>query len=156
MLESTIIPFLDPDVDGYSNATQEILPLFRELVKKHPEIEQLGRFNIHFLYAHKPKKNKGKLVLGSCKVFTAKDKFLHNWDAQITLSLSFWEANPDSRAALLFHELCHLEPDLDTGELGTVSHDIEEFFSVYKNYGDWLGELTAANSQQLELLLQAS
>jgi hypothetical protein len=153
-IDTLSIPPSPSPVEGYSDATAEILPLFRELVKKHHEIEQLGRYNIHFLFAHKPKKSKGKAVLGSCKTFPIKDKFLHDWDAQITLSLSFWEANPDARAALLFHELCHLEPDPETGILGTVSHDIEEFYATYRNYGDWLGELTRANVQQLELLIE--
>ena len=93
----------------FSDATAELLPMFRELTKKYYEVTPLDRYRIKFLFSHKERKSKGRKILGTCKPFPAKDKLLHDWDAVIVFDYFWWEANPDNRRALMFHELCHLE-----------------------------------------------
>lgn len=135
------------------DATAAILPLFRELVSECIEVTALGSKRIKFLLNSKPSKTKGRRVLGKCRLFPEKDRHYHDWDAEIILDKEFWEENPDSRKALLFHELCHLEVDGETGDLKSVHHDLEEFYAVWKHFGDWKGELAIANANQLSLNL---
>jgi hypothetical protein len=102
-------------------------------------------YRIKFLYCHKERNSQKCKILGTCKPFPAKDKLFHDWDAVITFDLVFWEANPEKRKALMFHELCHLGINETTGQLESVGHDTSEFFAVWKRFGDWQGELKMAN-----------
>lgn len=144
------------DTRLYANkedATAAILPLYREIVRDYPEVSQLGGKRIKFLLAVTPMKTKGRQILGKCRLFTEKDRHYHDWDAEIVLDKQYWEENPDRRKALLFHELCHLEVDDETGALRSVHHDLEEFYAVWRHFGDWKGELAIANAEQLSLNL---
>jgi hypothetical protein len=150
---STVEPSEDESEVKFSDATAELLPLFREVVAKCPEVAKLGCYRIKFLFAHKSRMSKGRIVLGTSKIFPAKEKLWHDWDALITFDLTFWESQPTAHRPLMLHELLHLDVNETTGLLTTVGHDIEEHFAVLKYYGDWLGELKVANSGQLELAL---
>lgn len=138
-----------------SDATAEILPLFHEMCAECEELAYLSSYKIKFLFNHKPKMAKGKLVLGSAKPFPPKDKLFHDWDAVVTFDLTFWESCPDTHKALFHHELSHFAADPEAGHLISVTHDISEFFLTIKRYGDYLGELRSANAEQLELALNA-
>jgi Putative phage metallopeptidase len=89
----------------------------------------------------------------AARVFPVKDKLFHSWDVCITIDKEFWDKYPESREALVFHELCHLFIN-DQGEVTLVNHDIEEFHAVLNKYGDWMGEL-GGKAMQLKLELAA-
>lgn len=135
------------------DVTDAVMPLFRELVKEYSEVSRLGGKRIKFLLNTKPRRTKGRQILGSCRLFAERDLHYHDWDAEIILDKEFWEEQPDKRKALLFHELCHIGVDDETGELISVAHDLEEFYAVWKHFGDWKGELAIANANQLSLNL---
>jgi hypothetical protein len=136
----------------FSDATAQLLPMFRELTKKYYEVTPLDRYRIKFLFCHK-RKSKGRQILGTCRPYPAKDKLIHDWDAVITFDYLWWEGNPEHRKALMFHELCHLEVHEEKAVLCSVDHDVTEFYAVWKRFGDWQGELNRANTAQLELNL---
>jgi Putative phage metallopeptidase len=140
----------------FSDATAELLPMFRELTQAYYEVTPLDRYRIKFLFCHKERKSKGRQTLGTAKPFAAKDKLIHDWDAVITFDYLWWQANPDQRKALMFHELCHLEVNEEKAVLTSVDHDVTEFYAVWKRFGDWQGELKYANTCQLELNLSMS
>lgn len=133
------------------DVTDAVLPLFRELVRDYAEVSALGGRRIKFLLNTKPRQTKGRRILGSCRLFAERDRHYHDWDVEIILDKEFWETQPDKHKPLLFHELCHVAVDDETGELIQVGHDLEEFHAVWKYFGDWKGELAAANIKQLEL-----
>jgi Putative phage metallopeptidase len=137
-----------------SDATAELLPMFRELTKAYYEVTPLDRYRIKFLFCHKERKAKGRQTLGTAKPFPAKAKLIHDWDAVITFDYLRWQAaSPTQRKALMFHELCHLEVNEEKAVLTSVDHDVTEFYAVWKRFGDWQGELKYANTCQLELNL---
>jgi hypothetical protein len=126
----------------------QIIPVARKVIKDN-NIENLNTLSIIYLFQLKPKSSKGKIILGSCKVFAAKNKLFRPYDACITIDKEFWDNCPESREALIFHELCHIYVDSD-GVASIVNHDIEEFHAVLNKYGDWAGEL-GSNAMQLRL-----
>lgn len=146
-------PSLIEETDELINAPQDVYDLAYALIKKHPELDFLFSYQIKYVFRKKAKNKGGRRVLGTAKVFQKNDKLLHSWDGQVTLDREFWLNNPQSREALLVHELCHYERDDVSGALSLAGHDIEEFFYVFKHYGDWKGELQKANQGQLELQL---
>lgn len=146
-------------IANLSDATEELTPLFCDLCSDYAEVCHLVSYRIKFLFSHKPKYSKGKQILGSAKVFGEKDLLFHEFDAAVTLDFNYWEENPDKRLPLLFHELCHLEIDedhkSDRQRLRIASHDIEEFYAVWRRFGDWQQELKRAQYFQLEFNFEA-
>lgn len=95
----------------------------------------------------------GKMQLGKTKKASDLDRELHQFDFIILLNESAWrDFNPEQRAALLDHELCHCAPDCDDDgeqkqdERGRFlwrvrKHDVEEFHDVVKRHGCWKSDL---------------
>jgi Putative phage metallopeptidase len=124
------------------------------------EFPDLARINIQikmFIWK-KVKSSKGREILGQISVCPLVQKALHGVDAIIFLSPSYPSYPQKKKEALLYHELSHLYVDED-GKLLTVDHDLMEFYSVYKKYGDWKNEFATAQHAmtlyQLELSLEA-
>jgi predicted metallopeptidase len=130
---------------------EDFYPIANKVIKDN-DLGWLKNYQIKYLFATKPRNKAGASVLGTCKIFSDKDKLLHNWDVLIILDEAFWNTYPENREPLLFHEFCHIFQD-ELGRLLTVNHDIEEFNAVWHKYGDWLGELKRAKIQQLTLKL---
>lgn len=139
----------------FSNGSNADYQLLKELIEtRNTLLGFLVNTPIKIILRFKAKHRKGRRVLGTASVFQPKDRLIHGWDALIELDWTFWEANPDKREALLFHELCHFHYDDDQQKLITVGHDIEEFTAVLKYYGDWNDDLTQV--KQLNLFQQTA
>jgi Putative phage metallopeptidase len=144
-------------VDSFSvDKNGSITVAVQDILHKYKEMEWIANFNGCFMYSHKDRYRKGREVLGEIKLFSDRDRLIHRYDYLITVSHSFWMAFQAKREALIYHELCHLFYDEETAGLKLVAHDMEEFYAVYKRFGDWQGELEKARGAdvgyQLSLL----
>jgi Putative phage metallopeptidase len=124
------------------------------------EFPDLARIDIQIkMFIHKKAKySKGCEILGQIRLSPVIHKALHGVDAVIFLNPAYPSYPQRTKEALLYHELSHLHVDED-GTLSTVDHDLMEFYSVYKKYGDWKQEFAVAQNAmtlyQLELSLEA-
>lgn len=80
----------------------------------------------------------------------------------IEIAADVWTAMDEKqRAALVDHELCHLDVEMPEDEhqdrkLRMVGHDVEEFAAVIRRHGLWrdsVANLVSAAAEQLELAL---
>lgn len=128
--------------------------LLKTLLNKHEELSWISResIQIKILLNGKIKFKKGRKVLGEAKVFQPKEALYHRYNAQIILDEWYCKTNPDKVEPLLFHELCYFYWDEELNKIATVGHDFEEFYLVFKKYGDWNAELSKA--QQLTVQRQ--
>ncbi len=136
------------ETDNFRSADQEIKPVLKKLLELL-EFHHLNSFRIKFLFAKKEMKKAGKIVLGKASKFAEKDKLIHPYHFLIILSLDFWDESPESREALLYHELCHCGVT-DEFEPKMIPHDLEEFEAVVRRYGFWREDIRRFN-RQLEL-----
>ena len=123
-----------------------------------PEVERLAnqlieKYNLWARFPEPPKVvyllrvgpwNEGeRMKLGQCSKATGKWKYLTNVDFVIVLNKDFWTAFPESREALLLHELLHIDGQMvkyagvERWKWYVRKHDIEEFATVVKEYGAW-------------------
>ena len=140
-------------IGNYEEVGFEAMALIREVINECPEIEELNRINIKYLFSTKPRKSRGMVILGSAKVCPEKDAFLHDYKGIVIFDKETWECQPEYRKPLILHELSHFAVDPETGNLVSVDHDITEFYAVYKRYGDWQGQIKLIEMKQLELNL---
>lgn len=135
-----------------------------ERLMNDPEHKHLreNEIRIGYLFRHESKVKGGKSVLGSVHEPTCQGdmRSLFEWmltrllgslpDFVMILDRGFWDSvTPQTREALVFHELCHIKQKLDeygeprfnrqTGApiYGLVAHDLEEFNAVVAKYGAW-------------------
>lgn len=138
--------------------------IIAERLMRHAEHAHLRENEIRFeyLFRHETKLKGGKVVLGSVHEPACQGEMrpLFEWllgrlfgglpDYVIILDHGFWNSvTPQTREALMFHELCHVKQALDefgmpkfnkqTGRAiyRLVGHDIEEFNAVVAEYGVW-------------------
>lgn len=138
--------------------------IIAERLMNDPEHAHLreNEIRIEYLFRNAAKVKGGKMVLGSVHEPTCQGELrpLFEWlltrlfgslpDYVIILDRGFWDSvTPQTREALIFHELCHVKPALD--EYGSprfnrqtgapiyhlVAHDLEEFNAVAAKYGAW-------------------
>ena len=134
------------ETEDFKQVSEDVYDLLDHLIDKHRSLSFLiHHLPIKILFRLKPSYKRGQKVLGNTSVVSGKDKLLHPYNATIILDLEYWDAHPDKREPLLFHELCHL--DDDDGKLSLVDHDFSEFYAVIRHYGDWQNKITHAKNQ---------
>lgn len=124
--------------EKFMDVTEPVAELAADLFDAHSfDIGHLRSLPIKYLLCRKPRRSKGRTVLGTAKVLSAKDRIYHGYRAEIILDEGYWNSPEANRRALLFHELMHLDYFEDEDELKIRGHDIEEFAAVVRNYGLW-------------------
>lgn len=146
-------PSVEEETKGFIEADPGVYALLNHLIGKHQsDIGHLANANIKILMAKKPRKSKGKSILGTAQMFSERDRHLHSYHFLITLDLAFWDDNAHLHEALLFHELCHCQVN-EKDEWCIVNHDLEEFTAVVRHYGAWLDDVRAFD-RQLDMFKQ--
>lgn len=125
--------------ETFRAATDEDMRQLQKVVEGYPEFQHLLGCPIKFLLRLKPQKSKGRIILGKAKACSETEELLHHYRFVITIDEGYWMSSPEKREALLFHELMHCGFTAK-GKPTTWAHDIEEFFAVFKRFGDWKGE----------------
>lgn len=159
---------LDELIQPFSVPGQELgtahPAIIAERLMNDPEHNHLreNEIRIEYLFRHESKQKGGKFVLGSVHEPTCQGEMrpLFEWlierlfgsmpDYVMILDRGFWNSvTPQTREALIYHELCHIKQKLDeygsprfnriTGQpiYGLVAHDLEEFQAVVAKYGEW-------------------
>lgn len=141
------------ETDGHIEADEATYQLMRELIKRYRHtIGHLLNVQIKVLFKKKTGKRNGKKVLGRATVFPERDMHFHPYTFLIELDRVYWQANPDKREPLLFHELCHCWLD-ENGKATIRPHDLEEFSEVVRFYGAWDSDVKHFG-EQLQLGLE--
>lgn len=114
---------------------------------------------IEYVFCDRLPKNKGKAQLGNVRKISSLNAFLAGkpdeaFDEQgkapspffvMTIHSASWQFLKDTqRRALVDHELCHMfceEDDEGNRKLKLLGHDLEEFSSVVRRHGVWLGDV---------------
>lgn len=150
-----------PDLAGdFRQSPRDAYDVLEALIEKHPSIYFLRSFQpFKILFKTKAMLKMGRRVLGQIKLYPERERLVHPYRALIILDWEFWRENPKAHEPVLFHELCHLE-ETEDGNLKLCPHDVEEFYAVIKNYGDWRNEINAAKecmlAYQMNLFEQVS
>lgn len=119
------------------------------LIKKHHQ--ELLPLRIAYIYRKKDKWHGSKLVCGTARKVSSRDKLLHGYDAVIEIAKGVWDkAAPKFRTALIDHELCHLsvvvtkKKTKDGKPITKVAirpHSIEEFVEIIERYSAYHSDL---------------
>lgn len=129
----------DNQVGNYQDCNEQVYQVLQAALNTD-EHRYLKAYSGRALFCKKIKRSKARRTLASIKLLADVERLISGADFVIIIDYFFWRENPEKQEALLFHELCHLQSD-DTGKLSTVSHDVEEFYSVIAKYGDWMKEI---------------
>jgi hypothetical protein len=134
----------------------EAAELARGIIDRHHS--HLATARVEFVFNKKTDKegqpqfleSKGKRLLGRAKVVSGLGAYLAREDEDdgdeqfFVIELCWWSwqhMDEGQRLALLDHELCHCEVDLDTAKLKTITHDVEEFSAVVERHGLWWADV---------------
>ncbi|KQN97007.1 putative metallopeptidase [Paenibacillus sp. Leaf72] len=147
----------------------EIDTIIKTLLSKETEFRYLQRGNIIARFRTGSWMSKGRVVYGKAKVLTAFERFETNAEILILINKKIWPyLSEHQKEALIFHELCHIDPQIDkdgNSKLSTVDgrpvfkfkgHDLEEFRYVVEKYGLWMPDTqdfitSAKKGEQLSL-----
>jgi len=141
IMERAVAEYIDPvDVGKYSDAP-EVQEVAAKLISNEAHFSHLAEARISYLFRQEPWTSKGCIVMG--KAYAMDERARHNTDLdlQIVINQQVWEcADETQREALVAHELCHFEKDIDNQgrpRYALVNHDLEEFRYMVKCYGAW-------------------
>ncbi len=140
----------------YEQATENSYKILKELIGDH--FPSLAGAKFEILFDTKKKKKDGNYRIGSIqstndltKFFTADDESGEGADYIVYLDKNIWKAldkeeyfNDDKRR-ILFHELCHCNPDLEKENFKTRDHEIKTFYQEIKYNEDdpkWAARLS--------------
>ena len=134
-----------PEVEAI--ACEKVIPNW------HPHLSETA---VCYVFADELPDSKGRRVLAKTRTATKIERFLTGYDAVMIVDKSEWvrlaEEDAGSLAALVDHELCHLERyETDAGDIKyrTRAHDLEEFNAIVARHGLWKEDI-----RQFELALR--
>lgn len=96
---------------------------------------------------------------GKASKASPKLEYLADIDLMVEYHWKQWRTlSAEQRIALVDHELCHFDRDLEKEKWVIITHDIEEFESIVQRWGLWHPKLSdfghaVRNVQQTELAL---
>ena len=114
-----------------SDEVEEIAKQMIEAFRK-----DLTLFSIGYVFKQKASASNERIILGQVKAESELQKVLHGLDAVVIIGYDTWiKLEPDSKFALVFHELEHLIVDEKSGGLKTIDHTVENFASIIREFG---------------------
>lgn len=135
---STAIPGNWPEDESYLGADQPGAIAGVVIEPLHP---QLALAKIGYLFREKMER-RGQVRLGTAAKASSKVLFLTGLDFLIEFNWQAWrELTPKQRIALVDHELCHCERDIEKGVYTLRHHDVEEFSEIVRRWGLWTPDL---------------
>lgn len=128
----------------WSKVPDNVLEIAHNIIVEHHPL--LLNFNIGFIFRSEVGTAGGKIVLVQALKVSAKLAPVLDLDALIGIAEDVWYSlKPESKRALIDHELCHLSVSPD-GSLSIRGHDIEEFNEIIERYGFWNTDLIATGA----------
>ena len=135
----------------WRKAPDHVLEIVRRLIDLYHEPLKEARIGV-IMRSEAPRSG-GRITYGKAEKVSPKAQVHVPYDFIIWLAKDQYQLlAPLQREALIDHELCHCEWDMDTGA-SIRPHDIEEFTEILQRYGYWWphAEEFAAVAQQAEL-----
>jgi len=145
-------------------------------LKEAPEVQELAAKLISTVHTHLAEAKikylfrtgkwelRGKVVYGKAEKPSGKYRYLTGYDFIITINRDIWFVNkPETREAILDHELMHCARGLDDKEGNPrwyiQDHDLTDFVAIVRRHGLWtttLQNIVKAKEEyeQLSLLPQ--
>ncbi|MDO4803871.1 MAG: putative metallopeptidase [Lachnospiraceae bacterium] len=123
--------------------SEEYAELAWEIIREQPSLQWIegADVSIGFLESDKPKKSKGRDVLGECiRVRDIYKCFIPHDFLVVVYAPNVSGMSRDQLKILLYHELLHVGMDEKNGEPRYVvnPHDVEEFREILERHGlDW-------------------
>ena len=113
------------DADSVRTIANNLIPLFHSRIRSKS-----------FAYLFVEKMGDGdRIKLGSAAAANAKVRHIANVDFILTFNWTAWrELSLEQKVALVDHELCHCDVDLDSGRPVMLKHDIEEFGAIVSRH----------------------
>lgn len=129
-----------PDEGKYSEAP-EVQRIAARLISDETRLGHLAEARVSYLLREGPWISKGSVVMGKVYVMDERARFNTGLDAQVIINRQVWdEADETQQEALVAHELCHIEKDVDNrgrSRYWLANHDLEEFSWIVRRYGIW-------------------
>ena len=135
----------------WRKAPDHVLDIVRRLIDLYHEPLKDARIGV-IMRSEAPVTG-GRITYGKAERVSAKAQVHVPYDFIIWLANDGYQSlAPLQREALIDHELCHCQWDMDTGA-SIRPHDVEEFTEILQRYGYWWphAEEFAAAAQQAEL-----
>jgi len=130
-----------PDDEGKFSEAPEVQLIAARLISREEHFGHLAEARISYLFRFGSWTSKGLIVMGKAYVMDERQRFNTDIDLQVIINQQVWEcADETQREALVAHELCHFEKDIDNQgrpRYALVNHDLEEFRYMVKCYGAW-------------------
>ena len=120
----------------------EVADVAADLIDRFPSFHHLREWRLDYWFETKlPKPRGGCTTIGKASVDSDLVSARTGYDALVVVNQVWWlTASENARQALVYHELCHFQTDVDdTGgtTLRTVKHDLEMFVGEAAHFGDW-------------------
>lgn len=145
-----------PRIDEATGEVREPYRIMEELIPAHHDHLAEAKIVLAWNTSWKADVD-GHLRLGQCRKCAELDRELHEYDFVILLNQQVWntaEFTERHRIALIDHELCHADVELDDNDdqkrdaHGKIiyrirKHDVEEFAEIIQRNGIWKNDLEA-------------
>lgn len=135
----------------WSKAPDHVLEIVRRLIDLYHKPLREARIGV-IMRSDAPRSG-GRIVYGQAEKVSVKAQVYAPYDFIIWLAKDRFQLRaPFQREALIDHELCHCQWDMDTGA-SIRPHDVEEFTEILERYGYWWphADEFAAVAQQAQL-----
>ncbi len=122
--------------------SEELRLIAQKLIRGNAEFACLADgCRIAYQICLKRKMGKGKVVYADAEKVKDKLKALLPYDFIITFYADGIVLNDAIKERLMYHELCHIGFDKETGRYWIIPHDLEDFRNIIEKWGvDWIAE----------------
>lgn len=146
----TAMGVIPPSPDEPFLLAPEVHDVADALMDRFPSFNHLAEHRLAYLFqTAMPKPRGGCSTIGKAHVVNDLYGVLTGGlNGIVVVNQPWWVTATDrQRQALVYHELCHFETNPETGELGTVKHDLEVFIGEAAHFGDWRSGIREVSEQ---------
>lgn len=145
------------DDDGKYIFAEEVKAVAAKLITKYHT--HLAEARIAYLFRKGEWNSKGKTQFGKACKAPEQWAFMSGFELLVIINQKVWDyAEQEKREAMVDHELCHIEKDIDAKgnpKWIITTHDVEEFSTVIQRHGLWSKDIrqffAAATEMQMSL-----
>lgn len=145
------------DDDGKYIFAEEVQAVAAKLISDYHT--HLAEARIAYLFRKGEWNSKGRTQFGKACKAPEQWAFMSGFELLVIINKTVWDyADEKKREAVVDHELCHIEKDIDAKgnpKWITAHHDVEEFSIVIQRHGLWSRDIrqffAAAAEKQLSL-----
>lgn len=133
------IKMTEPELGSWEKSQQfieapEVEEIAIQLIERfRPDLKA---YEIAYAFKEKASKSKDRVTYGYAKKENPLSYTKSKIDSYIVIGFDMWiTLDEDQKARLIFHELCHLSPNMEKGVIEMEDHPVQEFPEVVKVFG---------------------